>query len=158
MLTRKELISQSAALLAFASAGSLLAKESGHKHHESSKKSEKPASGAAPKKVDRKTLEAASKCILNAEICLSHCEENLSTGDTMLADCLKTVKDTLALCKAFVSLGASNSPLTKEIAAVCIKACETCEKECRVHESHHEICKNCADSCKECIAELKKVA
>lgn len=157
MLTRKELITQSAALLAFASAGSLLAKESGHKHHESSKKSEKPASGS-PKKIDRKALEAASKCILNAEICLSHCEENLSTGDTMLADCLKTVKDTLALCKAFVSMGASNSPLTKEVAAICIKACEACEKECRVHESHHEICKNCADSCKECIVELKKVA
>ncbi|TGL74538.1 four-helix bundle copper-binding protein [Leptospira yasudae] len=155
MLTRKELITQSAALLAFASAGSLLAKESSHKHHEApAKKNDKPTS----KKVDRKTLEAANKCILNAEICLAHCEENLSTGDTMLGDCLKTVKDTLALCKAFVSLGASNSPLTKEVAAICIKACETCEKECRVHESHHEICKNCADSCKECIAELKKVA
>ncbi|WP_061224421.1 four-helix bundle copper-binding protein [Leptospira weilii] len=152
MLTRKELITQSAALLAFASAGSLLAKESNHKHPES-KKSEKNLS----KKLDRKILEAASKCALSSEICLTHCDESLSSGDTMLADCLKAVKDTLALCKAFVSLGSSHSPFAKEIAAICIKACEVCEKECRVHESHHEICKNCADSCRECIMELKKI-
>ncbi|EMJ93316.1 four-helix bundle copper-binding protein [Leptospira alstonii] len=150
MLTRKELITQSAALLAFASTGSLLAKGPEHK---SSKKPEKNPS----QKMDRKILDAASKCALNAEICVAHCDENLSSGDTMLADCLKTSKDTLALCKAFVSLGSSNSPYAKEVAATCIKACEVCEKECRIHESHHEICKNCADSCKDCIAELKKV-
>ncbi|AOP34379.1 hypothetical protein A0128_11275 [Leptospira tipperaryensis] len=158
MLTRKELLTQSAAVLAFAGAGTLFAKDSsghsGHKHPETSKKTEKEPA----KKGNRKALEAASKCILDAEICLAHCEENLSTGDTMLAGCLKTVKDTLALCKAFVSLGASNSAYAKDVAGLCIKACEACEKECRIHESHHEICKNCADSCKECIAELKKVA
>lgn len=65
-------------------------------------------------------------------------------------------KDTLVLCKAFVSLGSSQSTFAKEVASICIKACEVCEKECRVHESHHEVCKNCADSCQECILELKK--
>ncbi|MDI7186324.1 four-helix bundle copper-binding protein [Leptospira santarosai] len=152
MLTRKELITQSAALLAFASAGSLLAKGS-DQNHSKSKRSEKYLS----QKVDRTILEAASKCILNSEICLAHCDESLSSGDTMLANCLKTVKDTLVLCKAFVSLGSSHSPFAKEIAITCIKACEICEKECRTHESHDEICKNCADSCRECIVELKKV-
>ncbi|EKO50176.1 four-helix bundle copper-binding protein [Leptospira kirschneri] len=152
MLTRKELLTQSAALIAFASgADLLLAKGSDSK---SLKKTEKKSY----QKIDKKILEAATKCALNSEICLFHCEENLSTGDTMLADCLKAVKDTLALCKTFVSLGSSQSTFAKEIAAICIRACEVCEKECRVHESHHEVCKNCADSCQECISELKKIA
>ncbi|EMM88490.1 hypothetical protein LEP1GSC039_3167 [Leptospira santarosai str. 2000027870] len=148
MLTRKELITQSAALLAFASAGSLLAKES-DQNHSKSKKSERYLE-------DREILELASKCILNSEICLAHCDESLSSGDTMLANCLKTVKDTLVLCKAFVSLESSHSPFAQKIAVTCIEACQICEKECRTHESHDRICKNCADSCREFIVELRK--
>jgi Cys-rich four helix bundle protein (predicted Tat secretion target) len=106
----------------------------------------------------RKAMESASECLTKAQICQTHCIEDLASGSKMLADCLRTVNDVISACTAFISIASANSKFSKKTAELCIDICEACQKECKKHASHHEICKECGESCKACIEELKKVA
>ena len=128
-----------------ASAGSATAQT--HDHHDHA------GHGAA--NPHQELIDAALTCVNRGNVCLNHCIGRLSSGDTSLKDCARTVSSMLPLCEALAKLGAIDAPLLKVFAKVCIYACDDCEKECRKHAQHHAECKACAESCAECIKACK---
>jgi Cys-rich four helix bundle protein (predicted Tat secretion target) len=91
--------------------------------------------------------DAATDCVRKAEDCLPHCLNMLSTGDTTLAACAQSVRETMAVCQATAALAASGSKHLSDLAKVCADICKDCEAECRKHADKHQICKDCADAC-----------
>jgi Cys-rich four helix bundle protein (predicted Tat secretion target) len=103
-------------------------------------------------------VDAALDCVKKSQACNAHCIELVKSGDTSIADCMKSVSETLAACTALSQLASSHSAHLPAFAKVCISICSDCEKECRKHEDKHAECKACADSCRNCIDACKKVA
>jgi Cys-rich four helix bundle protein (predicted Tat secretion target) len=102
-------------------------------------------------------IDAAALCTNRGEICLNHCVALLSTGDTSLKDCVRTVGAMLATSAALMRFAAFDSGRLKEMTKLCVDVCGDCEKECRKHEQHHAACKNCAEACAGFIKEGKKL-
>lgn len=101
-------------------------------------------------------LAATSDCVAKGQACIAHCLVLLGDGDKVMAECARSVSQTIALCAALESLAAQQSPLVPALAKVTLEACQACEKECRKHERHAQ-CKACAESCVACIKECKAV-
>jgi Cys-rich four helix bundle protein (predicted Tat secretion target) len=116
----------------------------GHEHH---------ASG--PPHAD--LVAATSHCISTGDACLSHCLLLLGQGDKELADCARTVRDTIAACTALRELAAADSPHLKALAQVVSGICSDCESECKKHEKH-PVCKDCEKACHDCKELCDKVA
>lgn len=102
-------------------------------------------------------IDTALTCVNRGNVCLQHCIKRLSTGDTSLKDCIRTVSAMLPLCEALARFGALEASRLKDFAKVCADVCDDCEKECRKHEQHHVECKNCAQSCAACSKECRKL-
>lgn len=107
-------------------------------------------------------LADLSKCIENGKVCQAHCIEEMAKGNKDMAKCNRTIHDMLAVCEAMHSLVAYKSDRAKELAAVCIKACQVCADACEEHKSHwahkmHLECKACHEACVAVIKTLKKV-
>ncbi len=90
--------------------------------------------------------------------CLQHCVEILSSGDKSMAECTKTVRDMVTMCKATLELAAQKSAHLPKLAALCATVCDECAKACEPHKDHHSICKQCMESCRDCAKECRKVA
>lgn len=102
-------------------------------------------------------IDALGVCIVRGKLCINHCRELLSVGDTSMKRCLAAALDMAELADAFVALAAFQSKQTKALTQVVLAACEECEAACREHEKHHEVCRLCAESCAESIKQLKKI-
>ena len=102
-------------------------------------------------------IAAAYDCIKTGNLCLAHCLESFTKGDTELAGCAKSVDQMLATCAALAKLAATGSPHTAAAAKLALAICKDCEKECRKHADKHPTCKACAESCKACAAECEKL-
>ncbi len=121
------------------------------------------AGGTAHKHADHKApntelLEAAHNCSLTGQLCLNHCLESFLAGDTMLAECAKSIVAMIPLCEAFVVQVANHTDYVDGLASVCRAACVDCEKECRKHEDHHSICKESADACAKLVAMIDNMS
>jgi Cys-rich four helix bundle protein (predicted Tat secretion target) len=103
-------------------------------------------------------VDAAADCEKKAQACLTHCLGMLSTGDTSMAACAATVRDTIASVQALGSLAAANSKHLKSMARTCSEICRDCEAECRKHQDKMQVCRECADACAAMIKEAAKVA
>ena len=106
----------------------------------------------------RLLVAAAVACVGTGELCLKHILDQSAAGDTSLAVCGMRVQGMIAVCRALVTLAASDSPQLKPFAKVCSDVCRSCEAECRKHEQHHPICKETADSCARVVAACEKLA
>lgn len=104
---------------------------------------------ALPSAVSKLALEAAD-CAVKGELCLSHCIELLSTGDTALGDCAKLTIEMIAICKATATMATVNSKNLKTTAKLAAEICSACAEECKKHAEHHETCKVCMDACLSC--------
>jgi len=102
--------------------------------------------------------DAARKCVVNGDACVSHCLALFVAGDTSVASCARNAYQMSAMCAALARLASANSPHLANMAKVCREVCLDCEKECRKHEKEHDTCKACADSCAACAEECKKIA
>jgi Cys-rich four helix bundle protein (predicted Tat secretion target) len=100
---------------------------------------------------------ASADCVTKSELCLAHCMQLLTHGDTSLSACARSVSQTQVLCAALGSLAAQQSTFTPALAKVTMDACKACESECRKHTEHPE-CLACADSCAACIKECLRIA
>ncbi len=101
--------------------------------------------------ANREVLESALHCARDGEICMAHCLESFSAGDSTLAECARSVAQLVPACTALAQLAALNSPRLAEFAHAAALICKDCEAQCRKHADHHDFCKNCADSCVSCI-------
>lgn len=145
MNRRDSLIGAGAALFAAVQTSALAAEavhDHSHMHHEA------PLQGL---------LTATADCVVKAQSCLAHCLVLLGDGDKVMAECAKTVNQTIAMCSALQALAAQQSKLVPAMAKLTLEACQICEKECRKHEKHAE-CKACAESCAACAKECKAIA
>jgi Cys-rich four helix bundle protein (predicted Tat secretion target) len=106
----------------------------------------------------QKAIDAAAECAKKGDICIAHCQQLLSKGDTSLAACLQTALSMSVMCAAFAKVAAYEPKSLKKVAIACADLCRECEKACHEHESHHVICKECAESCTACARECDAVA
>jgi Cys-rich four helix bundle protein (predicted Tat secretion target) len=126
---------------------------------------ENPAAtpGAAAKHVHeapspyRELVTTSSACVRTGDVCLSHCLTLLGEGDTELAACARTVRDTIAACGALQQLAAANSPHVRELAKVVALVCADCQAECHKHEQH-PVCRDCEKACQDCKQACDKAA
>lgn len=138
---RQALLSTFAGAAALSLAGRALAADQ-HAAH----KAATPAAGP-----NREVLEAALHCARDGEVCMTHCLESFSAGDTALADCARSVAQLVPVCTALAQLAALKSPRLADFAKAAALVCKDCEAQCRKHAEHHDFCKDCADSCLACI-------
>ncbi len=113
-----------------------------HKHH---------GNGAAGSAL----VVASLDCVAQGEACLQHCFEMMSSGDTSMAKCAKSVREMMIYCGALSQAAIQDSKRLKQLAKIAAEACEDCEAACREHAKKHETCKRCADSCAECLKQCK---
>ncbi|MGJ4747077.1 four-helix bundle copper-binding protein [Leptospira sp. SA-E8] len=150
-ISRKQILGLGATTMALLASSSVLGQhEHGDKKVSKKKKVEKTS-------VPGSAIEAASACILKGRICINMCVDMLAEGHKEMADCLKSVEETVALCDAFVVLSSLGSASTKKLASICLESCERCAAQCDKHADHHEECKSCGEACKACISEFKKL-
>jgi Cys-rich four helix bundle protein (predicted Tat secretion target) len=102
-------------------------------------------------------IAATSECVNTGDACVNHCLMLLGQGDTALAACARTVRDTIAACTALRELAAANSPHVAALAKVVGGICRDCKVECDKHEKH-QVCRECGEACAQCAKECDKVA
>lgn len=154
-MNRREMLTSAAAILATATVGNVFAAESnkmdmgsvdmshGHDHHKSSR--------------NQKLIEAASDCVLKAEICLQHCLVSLGKGEKELAACAHIVSQVGAVCAALQQMASAESKHLPQLAKVVMDVCKECEEECKKTDKHPE-CKACGESCAACAKECQAIA
>ena len=151
-MNRRFFVSSAAAVSVAALSACATAAEHQHNH------AGHATAAASPNNPFMAAHKAAADCVNASQFCLAHCVRLLSAGDTSMADCAKSASQTIELCSALKGLAAQNSPLTAELAKVCIKACKACADACKSHAAHHAECKACYESCLACIKECEKIA
>ncbi|MBS2012825.1 MAG: four-helix bundle copper-binding protein [Deltaproteobacteria bacterium] len=102
--------------------------------------------------------DAAHACMTKGEACIAHCIAMLTSGDTSMAGCMKTVHDMQAVMEGLAAAAASGSRHLPALAKVAMEFCKDCEAECRKHADKHVVCKECADACARTIAACQKAA
>ena len=105
----------------------------------------------------RELVVTSSACVKTGDLCLSHCLTRLGGGDTELAACARTVRDTIAACGALQQLAAANSPHVRDLAKVVSDVCADCEAECHKH-AQHPVCRDCEKACQDCKQACDKAA
>jgi Cys-rich four helix bundle protein (predicted Tat secretion target) len=101
--------------------------------------------------------DSAAHCATTGQECLTHCIEMFQAGDTSLADCARSVRGLVAICRALEDLALSNSGHVPALSKVVLNVCTECEAQCRKHAAHHATCKACVDACAACADECRKV-
>ncbi len=102
-------------------------------------------------------IAATSQCVNAGDACVNHCLMLLGQGDTTLAACARTVRDTIAACTALRELAAANSPHVAALAKVVAGVCRDCKAECDKHEKH-QVCRECGEACAQCAKECDRAA
>jgi len=102
-------------------------------------------------------IDAALSCVNRGDVCLNHCITILSSGDTSMKDCIRTVSAMLPMCATMARYAALQASRLKDLAKLCVDVCSDCEAECRKHADHHAACHACAEACANCIKECKSL-
>ena len=155
-MDRREMLMGSVAALALAATGNTMADDMGGMagmgkmegmegmHHDVSKR-------------NMTLINAASDCVLKANLCLQHCIVAMGKGDAGLADCAKSSSQVIAMCSALQQMASAESKHLPQLAKVAMEVCKDCQEECRKTEKHPE-CKACEEACETCYNECKRIA
>jgi len=153
-MNRREMLTNAAAMIAAATAGNVFAADNmdnmdmknmdmHHEHHKSTR--------------NQKLIDAASDCVLKANICLQHCIVAMGEGDKDLVACAKASSQVAAVCAALQQLASAESRHLPQLAKAAMDVCKDCEEECKKTEKHPE-CKACKEACAACYKECKAIA
>lgn len=151
-MNRREMLTGAAAIIAAATTGRAFAAESEHDmgnmdmHHEHHKSTR-----------NQKLIDAASDCVLKANICLQHCIVAMGEGDKDLVACAKSSSQVAAVCAALQQMASAESKYLPQLAKAVMEVCKDCEEECKKTEKHAE-CKACKEACAVCYKECKAIA
>jgi Cys-rich four helix bundle protein (predicted Tat secretion target) len=99
---------------------------------------------------------SAEKCVGTGEACLDHCISMMSTGDTSMAACAKSVREMLLVCRPLAQAARQGSKRTAAIAKLALDACNECMEECRKHSAAP--CKACLSACEDCAKHCKSAS
>ncbi|TAJ76607.1 MAG: four-helix bundle copper-binding protein [Gallionellaceae bacterium] len=145
-MNRRELLLGAAAMAAVAASGRVFAAEhDAHEHHREMSTR------------NNSLIEAASDCVLKAQICLQHCLVLLGQGDKSMAACAKSASQVEAVCGALQKLATAEAKNLPQMAKLAMDVCKDCEEECKKTDKHPE-CKACGEACAACYKECKKIA
>ena len=153
-MNRRELLTNAAAFVAAATAGNVFAADKmenmdmskmdmHHDHHKSTR--------------NQKLIEAASDCVLKAQICLQHCLVAMGQGEKDLAACAQSSSQVAAACAALELLASAESRHLPQFAKAVMDICNDCAEECKKTDRHPE-CKACGEACVACAKECKAIA
>lgn len=154
-MNRRELLTSAAAMAAAVTAGRAFASEHdkmdmrgmdmshGHEHHKSAR--------------NQKLIDAASDCVLKANVCLQHCLVLMGEGDNTLAACAKSASQVAAVCTALQQMASAEAKHLPGLAKAVMDVCKDCEDECKKTDKHPE-CKACGEACAACYKECKAIA
>jgi len=155
-MNRREMLTSAAALVAAATTGSVFAADNmdkmdmdnmdmhhEHEHHHSTR--------------NQKLIDAASDCVLKANICLQHCLVLLGQGDKTLAACAQSASQVAAVCAALQQMASAESKHLPQFAKAVMEVCNDCAEECKKTDKHPE-CKACGEACVACAKECKAIA
>ena len=93
--------------------------------------------------------EAVEDCLRATNQCYDSCLEEEDMAH--MKGCIRADRECASLCELTLQAISLNSPLMKEIIALCAKGCRLCQEECEKH--NHDHCQMCAQACMMC-AEL----
>lgn len=151
-MDRRELLTGVAAMVAAATAGrAFAAGEHEHMDHGKMQHEHQPSAR------NRKLIDAATDCVVKAQICVQHCLVLMGNGEKELAACARISSQTEAMCAALQQMAVAESKYLPQLAKVVMEVCKDCEEECRKFDKHPE-CKACGEACTACIKECKSVA
>ena len=155
-MNRREMLTSAAALVAAATTGSVFAADNmdkmdmdnmdmhhEHEHHHSTR--------------NQKLIDAASDCVLKANICLQHCLVLLGQGDKTLAACAQSASQVAAVCAALQQMASAEAKRLPQFAKAVMDICNDCAEECKKTDKHPE-CKACGEACVACAKECKAIA
>ena len=155
-MNRREMLTSAAALVAAATTGSVFAADNmdkmdmdnmdmhhEHEHHHSTR--------------NQKLIDAASDCVLKANICLQHCLVLMGQGDKTLAACAQSASQVAAVCAALQQMASAEAKRLPQFAKVVMDICNDCAEECKKTDKHPE-CKACGEACVACAKECKAIA
>ena len=145
-MNRRNLMTQSGAVVLAALSTAVVAADDPHAHHH-----------AAASTYEGLVL-ATADCSAKGQACVSHCIDLLGQGEKEMAACAKSVSQMLALCGALESLAIQQSGYVPALVKLAVESFQACEKECRKHEKKHTQCKDCADACANCIKQCKALS
>ena len=156
-MNRREMLTSAAAMVAAATVGRAFAAEPDHDmsnmdmgkmdmHHEHHKSTR-----------NQKLIEAASDCVLKAQICLQHCLVSMGKGEKELAACAQSSSQVEAVCAALQQMASAEAKHLPQLAKVVMEVCKDCEEECKKTDKHPE-CKACVEACAACAKECKAIA
>jgi Cys-rich four helix bundle protein (predicted Tat secretion target) len=100
-------------------------------------------------------IVAATRCEQSARACMAHCIAMLSSGNTALGPCARSVSDLLPSVSALVTLAANASKYLASFAKATSEIVKDCKAECDKHPAMAP-CKTCADACGALLAEIAK--
>jgi len=155
-VNRREMLTNAAALVAAATTGNVFAADKmdnmdmgnmdmhhDHEHHHSTR--------------NQKLIDAASDCVLKANICLQHCLVLLGQGDKTLAACAQSASQVAAVCAALQQMASAEAKRLPQFAKAVMDICNDCAEECKKTDKHPE-CKACGEACVACAKECKTIA
>lgn len=97
-------------------------------------------------------IEAASKCVLYANISLQHSLQLLNQGEKKFADHAKMAQQIVSICSALSQMAKFKSSHLLKLASIAKDMCKNCEQLSRQFDSHSESLA-LGDACKSCIKE-----
>lgn len=156
-MNRREMLTGAAAMVAAATAGRAFAAEPDHDMGNMDMSKMDMSHGHHKSTRNQKLIEAASDCVLKANICLQHCIVAMSEGDKDLAACAKSASQVAAVCAALEQMAAAESKHLPLFAKAVMEVCKDCEEECKKTDKHPE-CKACGEACAACAKECKAIA
>ena len=154
-MNRRELLTGAAAMIAAATTGNVFAAE--HDKMDMGKMDMSPEHEHHKSTRNQKLIEAASDCVLKANICLQHCLVVLGQGDKDLAACAQSASQVAAVCAALQQMAVAEAKHLPQFAKAVMEVCKDCEDECKKTDKHPE-CKACGEACAACYKECKKIA
>lgn len=106
---------------------------------------------------EERVARALASCQSAGEACLSQCIATLSTGDTGMAACARSVRTMLAVCRAAETLLMTQSGFAGQQLSLCRDACSACQAECAKHKDHHQACRNCYNTCQDAMDAIDRL-
>ncbi|MBI3480208.1 MAG: four-helix bundle copper-binding protein [Nitrosomonadales bacterium] len=156
-MNRRELLTGAAAMVAAVTAGRAFAAEPGKMDHDHMGMGGMDMHHDHKATRNQKLIDAASDCVLKADICLQHCIVSMGEGDKTLAACAQSANQVAAVCEALRQMASAEAKHLPQLAKVVMEVCKDCEDECKKKDKHPE-CKACGEACAACYKECKAIA
>ncbi len=106
-------------------------------------------------------VAAANDCLKTGATCRAHCLDLISSGNTNMISCLKSVENMMAICESTMNVAAMGTlkmNTLKQVIKSCALVCDDCAKECEKHAKMHKECKSCLDPFEDCAKACRKFA